>query len=472
MKIKKVTAVAMAAAMAMSMAACGNDNSATTDTGASTTSEAKSDEPKELTYDAIRLGEDYTDIKTTIKVLTQRTDMLKDDYAGDNYADYVERFNKVYPNITVEFEGIDDYDKVAAERVKEGDWGDIMMIPSLEKEEYASYFLPYGDLTIMSSQIKFTDEYAYNNQVYGIPSKANVNGIVYNKKVFEEAGVTEIPKTPDEFIAALQKIKDSTDAVPLYTNYAAGWTLEQWEAHIGGTATGKAEYMNHVLGHTAAPFANPGDGTGPYNVYKILYDAVANGLTEKDYKTTDWEASKKMINDGDIGCMVLGSWAFSQVENAGPNHDDIGYMPFPITVNGKQYASAGADYGYAINAKSSDDNKAAAMVFVKWLTTESKYAYNEGGIPVALSDSEWPDIYEVFGSVQLVIDDKPLPEEAGLNDKLNADSGLKLNAGGGDKLKALVEAAASGSKSFDDIMADWNTKWSDAQKKNNIEQTY
>ena len=53
----------------------------------------------------------------------------------------------------------------------------------------------------------------------------NAQGIVYNKKVFEEAGVTELPKTPTEFIEALQKIKDNTDAIPLYTNFAAGWTM-------------------------------------------------------------------------------------------------------------------------------------------------------------------------------------------------------------------------------------------------------
>ena len=31
-----------------------------------------------------------------------------------------------------------------------------------------------------------------------------------------------------------------------------------------------------------------------------------------------------------------------------PNAADIGYMPFPITVNGTQYASAGSDYCYGI----------------------------------------------------------------------------------------------------------------------------
>ena len=71
--------------------------------------------------------------------------------------------------------------------------------------------------------------------------------------------------------------------------------------------------MNQKLLHASNPFADPGDGTGAYNVYKVLYDAVANGLTEDDYSTTDWEGSKGMINNGEIACMVLGSWAVPPV---------------------------------------------------------------------------------------------------------------------------------------------------------------
>ena len=149
--------------------------------------------------------------------------------------------------------------------------------------------------------------------MYGIPSTGNAQGIVYNKAVFAAAGITETAQDARaEFIAALQAIKDNTDAIPLYTNYAAGWTMGAWDAYLGGTATGDTNFINQVLVHSAAPFADPGDGTGPYNVYKILYDAAALKLIEDDYTTTDWESCKGMINNGEIGCMVLGSWAYSR----------------------------------------------------------------------------------------------------------------------------------------------------------------
>ena len=68
------------------------------------------------------------------------------------------------------------------------------------------------------------------------------------------------------------------------------------------------------------------------------------------------------------------------MQQGGDNPDDIAYMPFPITVNGKQYASAGPDYCYGINVNSSNDQKTAAMCYIKWLIEKSDFAEYEGGI--------------------------------------------------------------------------------------------
>ena len=61
-----------------------------------------------------------------------------------------------------------------------------------------------------------------------------------------------------------------------------------------------------------------------------------------------------------------GSWFLGSCSDAGAgdNADDIGYMPFPITVDGKQYASAGPDYCYGINVHSDYDNQLASMIYV------------------------------------------------------------------------------------------------------------
>ncbi len=407
------------------------------------------------TLDQLVWGEN-ADITADITFAYHRTDI------PDKLQGYVDEFRKTYPNVTVKYDLVTDYAQNALLRVGTENWT-IMGIPTVDKDELSGYFVPFGTVEALSEKYNFVDAWAYDGTVYGIPSTGNAQGIVYNKAVFEKAGVTELPKTPDEFIAALKAIKDNTDAIPLYTNYAAGWTMGAWDAYIGGSATGDPAYMMQVLPHKADPFTDAGDGTGPYAVYKILYDAVKEGLIEEDYTTTDWEGCKGMINNGKIGCMVLGSWAFTQMRDAGDHGEDIGYMSFPITVNGKQYASAGADYCFGINVQATYEQKLASLYYIKFLTEQSGFAYSEGGVPIDKA-GEYPDLYAAFDGIEFVADAPALAGEESLLNELNAESELAINAGGNTKIQEIVEHAFNGDKEFDDIMADWNEAWTDAQK--------
>lgn len=472
---KKILAMVLTCSMTAALAACGSsdtttdstasDSAAAEETAAAETSTSEEASDGSVKYTDITIGETGTDITADLKFLTHRTDMVADDYAGTSWNEYLAEFNKIYPNITIEIEGITDYAEDSLLRLQGGDWGDIMMIPAVSKADLSTYFASFGTLEDVSSEVNYINQVA-GGEVYGIPSTANALGIVYNKKVFEEAGITELPTTPDEFIEDLKTIKENTDAIPLYTNYAAGWTLGAWDAYIGATATGDATYMNQGLLHAQNPFSDPGDGTHPYNVYRVLYEAVADGLIEDDYTTTDWEGSKGMMNRGEIATMVLGSWAVSQMKAAGDNPDDVDYMPFPISVDGKQYSSAAPDYSFGINAQDDPEKIEAAMIFVKWMTEESGFSVNEGGLPIKAGDDSVPDLYKTMQDqgVTFMFDELAVDGEEDLLNMLNEDSELAINNGGNDKIAAIVEAASNGTESFDDIMNEWNQKWTDAQE--------
>ena len=415
------------------------------------------------TFDKIVLGEN-TDLTAKIHFAYHRTDI------PDKLQGYVDEFRKTYPNIEIEYELITDYAENALLRIDNTDWT-IMGIPTVDKDELSKYFVPLGSLETLDGLYNFVSTWAYDGVCYGIPSTGNANGLLYNKRIFQEAGVTELPKTPEEFIAALKAVKEKTDAIPLYTNYAAGWTMGAWDAYIGVAATGKATYMNQDLPHAKDPFSKQEDPlTGPYAVYKILYDAAAEGLIEDDYTTTDWEGCKPMLNNGQIACMVLGSWAFTQMRDAegGEHPEDVGYMAFPVTVDGKQYAPAGGDYNFGINAKASYEEKLASLYYLKWLTHESGFAYSEGGVPIDKSGA-YPDLYAAFDGIDMVSDADALPGEETLLNELNAESELNFNAGGNTKVQELVEHGFNHDKDFDDIMAEWNAAWTDAQESLKVE---
>ena len=219
MKMKKFLALSTASVMALSMAACGStDNGGAAESSVASTTPATAEASSEaaapaevtsLNYAELTLGEDYTDITTTIKVLTNRTDLLEDG-AAVPFQTYIDAFNEMYPNITVDIEGITDYASDTLLRLQGGDWGDVMFIPAVDKADLSTYFLPLGTTTEMDGQLNYYNQ-MYEGTVYGVPYTAGVNGgIVYNKAVFEAAGITEIPKTPADFIAALKQIKSMT----------------------------------------------------------------------------------------------------------------------------------------------------------------------------------------------------------------------------------------------------------------------
>ncbi len=415
-------------------------------------------------YASLKVGEDYIDITAELRVITHRTDLIQENPDGRDFADFVKEFNELYPNITIKYEGITNYSDDMTTRVSSKDWGDICMIPTtILLPDLSLYFQPLCDLSEIQDTYNFASNRAYDGKVYGTPSTGNAQGIIYNKKVAEAAGYTadNLPKTPDEFLQFLQDIKDKTDAIPLYTNFAAGWTMGAWDAYIGGGATADPDWMNITMPQTKDPFADQGDGTGPYAVYNILYEAVKRGLTEDSPTATDWEGCKPMINNGEIDVMVLGSWAIIQMQEAGPNAADIGYMPFPITQpDGVQYASAGADYCFGVNNSISTDNKIASMLYIKWLSESSNFAYDQGGVPV-LKSQAYPETLAAFDGIDL-LEDTPAPTElAELQPNVNRESEISLNADN-THVQRIVEAVVTGNETLDDIIADWNARWNTA----------
>ena len=283
------------------------------------------------------------------------------------------------------------------------DYGDVLMIPdSVKLSDLGNFFAPFGTYDELKEVYQCADSKMYDNTVYGLPTALNVaGGILYNKQVFADAGITELPTTPDEFITCLEKIRDNCEGViPYYTNYKdASWTITQW-AGLVVSASGNPSYEIDLLTEKGDLFDKNVDGY--YTVYKMLFDVFSDPtLIEADPSTTDWEACKPAFGEGKIGCMVLGSWAVGQFqEAAGENADDVGFMPMPNTVNGQVNAQISADYCMGVNKNS--DNIELAQKFVKWYVGESGLQVKENVIP-ALVGAEYPAFLDSFGDVNLFV---------------------------------------------------------------------
>ncbi|MFK4837429.1 ABC transporter substrate-binding protein [Microbacterium sp. ZW T2_14] len=392
------------------------------------------------------------DVKGDIKVVTWRTDLVED----GTFDKYAEEFNKKYPDVKVTFEGITDYAGEMLTRMSTTNYGDVIGIPAIQPDQYEQFLEPLGDTADFEDTYRFLPAASYEGTQYGIAFGGNANGIVYNKKVFEEAGVTELPTSEEAWLEALQKVADNTDAIPMYTNYKDGWPLTQSFGSLGAVTHDADAPI--TLAEDPAPWT---EGTDIYAIDGLLYDTVAAGLTEDDPLTTNWEQSKVDLGTGKIATMPLGSWAISQMQAAaednGGSADDIGFMTFPASVDGTQYSVIGGDYNLAVSKHSKA--KAAAWAWIQWVVADSGYTEAQGMVS-PLKDAALPDSltdFEAAGVELMEINPAPAGKE-GLLNEVSSDSQIDLYGPiYRQKLIDIARGAADGDK--DSYFAELNERW-------------
>lgn len=402
-------------------------------------------------------GSSDSDVET-ITFINHKTDWE----TNGKWDEYIAKFNEKYPDIKVEVQTITDYAGQMKTRMNSKEYGDVLMIPGdISPKDYENFFEPLGDTEELSEKYLGLNDRSYEGVQYGIPSQMNATGLVVNKKVFEDAGITEFPKTTEDFIAALKKIKENDSSiVPLYTNYAAGWTLSNWDFTRPGVS-GDPDFTNEMTSDTS-PFD---EGDTMYTIYNTLYTVAKEGLIESDPTTSDWEQSKVDLANGKVAVMVLGSWAVPQIQKINEdNADNIMFEAFPVTASdGKQYMPIGGDYNYGINVNSK--HKKAARKFIDWMVNESDYAVDNGGIPT-VKGAEYPKALQDSQNAGVeLIEENPAPEgKESLFSDINNESELGIGSTDTEKQRIIDAAVGNSKESFDDIMKDFNTRWANAIK--------
>ncbi|GAA1558810.1 extracellular solute-binding protein [Actinomadura kijaniata] len=397
---------------------------------------------------------DPAGVTGSITVLTNRTDQVQD----GTLKGYAAEFNKTYPKVRVEFQGLTDYEGDVRIRMNSKDYGDVLAIPNaVPTSQYPTFFAPLGTAADLSRTYEFTQATTVADKVYGIPNIVTANGFVYNKAVWRQAGVTDWPKTPAAFVEALKAIRARTAATPYYTNYKDAWPLTNWGNALGSPSCDAA--ANDRLTTTRQPWAA---GQDLHVADTLLHDIVRDKLSEADPNTTNWENSKNLIATGKIGTMWLGSWAVVQMreaaKKAGRDPEDIGFMPFPAQAGGAFCTVLRPDYQYGINVNSR--NKPAARAWIDW------YVNRSGDAEKALSISgvkgrPLPSIFQPFESagVRFV-----RISYAKYTQVLDIDKASEIGLNKPEYRQRIVDVARGAAPGdLNGVFKDLNGRWSEAQ---------
>lgn len=213
---------------------------------------------------------------------------------------------------------------------------------------------------------KYYTEYKWNDELlpasaafadlypggkHGVPFTFKGEAVYYNKKLFEQAGITEEPKTYDELLAAAQKLKDA--GIPAFTfGGSVNWHVMRLMDVILETKCGAEKH--DALKAMQADWA----------VEPCAKDAFEEfGKWTKDYTLKpfmgiDNKQSYSLFTAGRAAMMLEGDWLVSQLNGTGVNLDDYGIFTFP-TDTGRLYGFG--EYNY-ISSKSKNPDIAAKFL--------------------------------------------------------------------------------------------------------------
>lgn len=280
-------------------------------------------------------------------------------------ADLAKEFMDAHPGTTVEFEAIKDYENVIATRVAGGEAPDIFqVIDGMSQDTYADYFRPIDDLDINFDNFLFSkNTTGSDGKIYAISDSVNYTGVVYNKAAFRQAGITDIPKTMDEFWDVCAKLK-AAGITPMGTAFKDVWPIYPWvswdmvQVTLNSNTKGKNVYVNQDEIFDATMLQS-------MNTIRKMYQM---NYLEKDIISANWDQFKLDISQGKTAMFYAETWFPAQVVEGGAKSEDVGMFPFPGAK--AVFSTPGKAWGISKDCK----DTALAEAFMKFMLEGGKYA--------------------------------------------------------------------------------------------------
>ncbi|WP_223167130.1 ABC transporter substrate-binding protein [Nonomuraea sp. SYSU D8015] len=167
------------------------------------------------------------------------------------------------------------------------------------------------DLTFLYDELKLKDVFpaqlveqiSVEGKIYSVPVNIHRSNVLwFNPSVLKEAGVAAAPKTIDEFVAALEKVK-AKGKIPL--SIGSEWTVTHLLESVLLGSLGTDAY-NALF--------KPGANWNSPEVTKAL-ESFAKIMSYAGDPQDDWQPAAKQVADGQAAFNVMGDWAYGYFHN-------------------------------------------------------------------------------------------------------------------------------------------------------------
>ena len=319
---------------------------------------------------------------------------------------------------------------------------DAGYIKDIKDEPYMQY--------IRESEL---DTVTIDGGVYGIPMDTQAWGVFYNKELFEQAGIEDVPKTVAELEDCVEKL-NAAGITPFAAGYATEWTIGQFLGYGASPILTPAAVElgdNYKKGNWT--FDQPGIDTA----FDVL-DLVADNTQDRPFDT-DVSGQYAVFEKGEAAMMLQGNWSILQIRELNPDIS-MGMFALPISENEEDLLFP-KQYGFVINVLANTDKdpeKADAInKFMEFFLNPENgggYYYDEIGIPTANAVAE-PKLDEASEILQTYLQDEKTVftyyayEPAGFDAESWKVTVQYLNSGDKDHAKLIEDFDAAFDKYAD-----------------------
>lgn len=203
----------------------------------------------------------------------------------------------------------------------------------------------------------FTDG---DGHVFAVPFAAVSHFVYYNKAVFAEQGITELPATYEDFIALCQQLKDA-GVTPLANGIAENWDI--LECVLLGMIP------NYITAEERAAYESGEKKLNDETWLKIYEDfAKLVPFLPDGFEAIGNTDSVQFFGMGQSAMFIDGSWDYGALNNKEDYPDlDLGFFPIPAPEGNAAGFSFHPDFGIAGNAASAHPEE--VKTFLDWLAT-------------------------------------------------------------------------------------------------------
>jgi multiple sugar transport system substrate-binding protein/raffinose/stachyose/melibiose transport system substrate-binding protein len=228
----------------------------------------------------------------------------------------------------------------------------------------------------------------YSGGIYAVPQNYHFTGLFYNPKVFEAAGITELPETWDEMMVVAEKLKEN-GVYPFALGSKERWPAQFWFDFLVSYTAGH-EYRAKLQAGEAS-FTDP-EVQAAMELWKEL--------VEKEYFYPDanayvWTDAADQVANGQAAMHLMGTWTTGYWNDNGlvPG-EDYDLLPFPVIDSSIPIATFGPVDAWAIPSDAAQAE--CALDLLNWFLTpemQEKWAVGQGAL-AATTDVD-PTIYNV-----------------------------------------------------------------------------